>query len=84
MADPTNIKTRGQKIKNAFTLGAMSTEQQVAYWDEHRKSVGIEGGITARTTMENYSSKRLKDLSDFDKIVDGDKKPLKTTKPDGK
>ncbi|STX43514.1 coiled coil domain protein [Legionella donaldsonii] len=84
MADPTNIKTRGQKIKNAFTLGAMSTEQQVAYWDEHRKSVGIEGGITARTTMENYSSKRLKDLSDFDKIVDGDKKPLKTTTPDGK
>lgn len=84
MADPTNIKTRGQKIKNAFTLGAMSTEQQVAYWDEYRKSVGIEGGITARTTMENYSSKKLKGLSDFDKIVDADKKPLKTTTPDGK
>ncbi|WP_019216325.1 hypothetical protein [Legionella tunisiensis] len=84
MANPTNIKTRGQRIKNEFTLGAMSTEQQVAYWDEYRKSVGIEGGVTCRTTMETYASKRLKELSDFDKIMGSDKKPIKVTTPDGK
>lgn len=77
-------KTWGQRIKNTVTLGAMSTEQQAAYWDKYRSSVGIEGGISCRSTFDNYASKKLQDLSDFDKIKGADGKPIKVSAPDGK